>query len=238
MNRLTRAALFAAALLAAGVFAFLIYAGAIRFNRPSEADYPVRGVDVSEYQGEIDWAVLAAQGIDFAYIKATKGSSHVDPYFAQNIRGALAAGLRAGAYHFFSFDSAGLAQAENFIAAAPAIDGMLPPAIDLELYGAYKLDPKPADEVWSELQDTLDALEAAYGKRPVIYVTGRAYDLYMSGRDVPYDIWIRSVFFAPRAEDWVLWQYSDKGKLDGYSGKERYIDLDVFRGSEAEFEAY
>lgn len=238
MKGRTRSILLAAALLAAGILALLVYTGAIRFNTPSEADYPVRGVDVSAHQGEIDWAKIAAQGIDFAYIKATEGSAYVDPYFSQNLAGATEAGLRAGAYHFFSFDSAGKTQAENYVAAVPARDGLLPPVVDLELYGAYASDPPPADEVWPELQATLDALEAAYGKKPVIYVTDRTYDLYISGRDVPYGIWIRSVFFSPRVESWIFWQYADKGTLDGYAGEEKYIDLDVFYGSEAEFAGY
>jgi lysozyme len=216
----------------------LVYTGAVRFNHPSERDYPVRGVDVSEYQGVIDWAEIAAQGIDFAYIKATEGSGSVDPFFARNLPDARAAGLRAGAYHFFSFDSPGLTQAENFIAVVPVLDGLLPPAVDLELYGAYLSDPPPADDVWPELQRTLDALEAAYGKKPVLYATGRSYDLYLSGREVPYDIWIRSVYFSPRAEGWTFWQYSDRSKLDGYAGEERYVDLNVFHGTAAEFATY
>ncbi len=238
MNRRTGVLAFLALILIAGAFFYLVYAGVIRLNKPSETDYPVRGVDVSEYQGEIDWAKIAAQGIDFTYIKATEGSSYADPYFAQNLPGAEAAGLRAGAYHFFSFDSPGLSQAESFIRTVPARDSMLPPAVDLELYGAYQEDPKPADDVWLELQATLDALKAAYGKRPVLYVTDRAYDLYVSGRDLPYDIWIRSVYLSPRVENWTFWQYSDKGTLDGYAGEEKYIDLNVFDGSEAEFAAY
>ena len=62
-------------------------------------------------------------------------------------------------------------------------------------------------------------MEAAFGKRPVIYVTDRAYDLYISGRDVPYDIWIRSVYFSPRVENWTFWQYADKGRWTGMREK-------------------
>ena len=107
--------LLAAVLLSAFVLAFLVWNGYLLLNNPSRERYPVRGVDVSKYQGEIDWPVLAEQEISFAFIKATEGSSHVDARFAYNYEEARKTGLRVGAYHFFSFDSGGDTQAENFI---------------------------------------------------------------------------------------------------------------------------
>ena len=103
-------------IIAAGVFCvmaavlcafygYAVYCGLIQLNNPSKKRYPVRGVDVSHYQGTIDWPVLAAQDLDFAYIKATEGSSHTDEKFAENWEAAKDTGLRIGAYHFFSFDS-------------------------------------------------------------------------------------------------------------------------------------
>ena len=87
-------------LLAVALVAGLAWTGVLHPNNPSSERYPVRGVDVSRYQGDIDWPVLAGQGIDFAFIKATEGSTLVDPRFAANLDGATAAGLRVGAYHF------------------------------------------------------------------------------------------------------------------------------------------
>ena len=87
----------------AGLFALKI----IRVNGLLVGRDAVRGVDVSQYQGEIDWDALAAQDVRFAYIKATEGSSYVDPRLAGNWAGAALAGIPAGAYHFFSFDSSG-----------------------------------------------------------------------------------------------------------------------------------
>ena len=78
------AALVVMTVFAAGIMAYLIWNGRILLNNPSKTRYPVRGVDVSHYQGEIDWKVLGRQDIDFAYIKATEGSSHVDEKFSQN----------------------------------------------------------------------------------------------------------------------------------------------------------
>ena len=82
---------------------------------PSKQDYPVRGVDLSYYQGNIDWDVLASQGVDFCFIKATEGIDHNDSQFAQNWETAQSAQIYVGAYHFFRFEDSGRAQAENFI---------------------------------------------------------------------------------------------------------------------------
>ena len=77
--------------------------------------------------------------------------------------------------------------------------------------------------------------------RPVLYATGSAYDRYLAGEYEEYDIWIRNVYFSPSLKDdrdWTFWQYTDRGQLDGYTGEEPYIDLNVFNGTEKEFAAY
>lgn len=115
-----------AAVVTVAVTAGLLWAGVVHPNNPSREQHPVRGVDVSRYQGEVDWPVLAGQGIDFAFIKATEGSSYVDPHFALNLKGATDAGLRVGAYHFFSFESAGTTQADNVIKVVSSGSGATP----------------------------------------------------------------------------------------------------------------
>src|SRR5438128_688135 len=83
---------------------------------PDPMKYPVWGIDVSHYQGRIDWKTVAsAEHIRFAYIKATEGASSVDKQFSGNWRKARAAGLQVGAYHYFSFCSPGQKQAEHFL---------------------------------------------------------------------------------------------------------------------------
>lgn len=84
---------------------FLIYNGVILLNNPSLNEYPVRGVDVSSYQGQINWDILSKENISFAFIKATEGSGRQDKYFKNNLENALKTNLSVGAYHFFSFDS-------------------------------------------------------------------------------------------------------------------------------------
>ena len=225
----------------AGTLAGLVWAGVVHPNNPSRQQYPVRGVDVSRYQGGIDWPVIAGQGIDFAFIKATEGSSHVDPRFAANLAGATGSGLRAGAYHFFSFESAGATQADNVIRQVPDDQELLPVVVDLEFYGRFWTDPPPVDEVRRDLGVLLERLVEHYGKRPIVYTTGEAYNRYLSGTFPDVDIWIRDIWRAPALADgraWTFWQFTDRHRLDGYQGEEPFIDLNVFAGDREAWQRY
>lgn len=87
--------------------------------RPSLHAGESYGIDVSHYQGSIDWPKVAADGIDFAYLKSTEAGDWVDETFATNWEGARAAGLDVGAYHFFTFFRTGADQAANFLRVVP-----------------------------------------------------------------------------------------------------------------------
>ena len=205
--------------------------GVIKLNNPSNEKYPIRGVDVSEYQGEIDWKTLSKQDIQFAFIKATEGSSYVDEYFKANWENAQKTKLAIGAYHFFSFDSGGKTQAENFINNVSKTKNMLIPVIDVEY---YKSENNDREEIKKELKIMADELEAYYGKNPIIYTTQSAYKDFIIDDFTNNPIWIRDVIKEPELPDgreWTFWQYSDKGNLKGYKGVEKYIDLNVFNGN-------
>lgn len=228
-------------IIAAAVTGLLFYKGIIRINTPSEADYPVRGIDLSSYQGEVDWAVLSKQNIDFAFIKATEGSTHVDSNYKYNIENALKTDLRIGSYHFFSFESSGSQQADNFIKHVAKTENMLPPVVDIEFYADFKSNPPDKEKVRQNLIELLEKLKASYEVKPILYATQSAYKRYISGAFSEYDIWIRDVYFTPSLEDgreWTFWQYSEKERLDGYNGVEKYIDMNVFNGSQEEFRRY
>lgn len=231
----------AAFIAVTAIFAVLVLKGIIRLNHPSNKKYPVRGVDVSSYQGKIDWYTLSAQNISFAFIKATEGSKFVDDNFAYNYNQAQKTNLRVGAYHFFSFDSSGAEQADNFINNVEKIEDMLPPVVDIEFYGDKKKNPPDKSKVRKQLDELLQKLESHYGIKPIIYATQSSYEKYISGAYDDYDIWIRNVYFSPYMPDekqWTFWQYTDKGQLDGYSGDEKYIDINVFNGTEEQFKKY
>jgi lysozyme len=228
-------------LVVAIICAILLYNGIIWFNNPSQKDYPVRGIDVSSYQGIIDWKVLSQQNIDFVFIKATEGSSFKDKMFEYNWVNANKTKLQVGAYHFFSFDSSGITQAENFISTVPVEEGMLPPVIDFEFYADKEKNPLAKDEALEILDEIIVAFEMHYGQRPIIYATKRSYTLYLEDGYDDYPIWIRDIFRKPNwlGEDtWTFWQYSNRKVLDGYKGKEKYIDMNVFNGTEIEFQQF
>jgi len=227
--------------LAAVLTGLLLYNGVILLNNPSLAEFPVRGVDVSSYQGEIDWSTLSDQGISFAFIKATEGSSHVDRNFQVNFELACTTDLRIGAYHFFSYDSPGETQAENYISVVSPVENMLPPVVDVEFYGDKEENLPDSENTAAELTVLLNRLEDYYGKRPIIYATEKSYRLYISGVFDGYDIWIRNVFTKPSLPDnreWAFWQYTDHAQLNGYNGDERFIDMNVYNGSAGEFAGY
>lgn len=231
------------ALIIVGVLVMsLFWFGVLKFNNPSQKTYPVRGVDVSVYQGDIDWQTLAKQDIDFAFIKATEGSSFVDPNFSYNYENAIKTGLRVGAYHFFSFDSGGDTQAQNFIDTVYKYPNMLPPVVDFEYYGKYvKQPPTDKEAVRKELSVMLDMLEDHYGVKPIIYATETSYEYLIADNFESYDIWIRDVFSKPKLCDgrkWTFWQYTNRERLDGYDGEEKYIDMNVFYGTKEEFDKY
>ena len=159
------------AMLALCLFAALVWTGKIVPNRLLAARYPVKGVDVSSYQGMIDWKTLAAQDISFVFIKATEGSTFVDDNFAYNYSEARKTGLRVGAYHFFSYDSEGSTQADNFIKTVENSEGMLPPVIDLEFYGDKRQNPPPQADVRRELDVFIEKVTQYYGMKPIIYAT-------------------------------------------------------------------
>lgn len=84
-------------------------------------------------------------------------------------------------------------------------------------------------------------LEEHYEMEPIIYVTEKAYEMYLANDYQDYDIWVRNVITKPTLADgrkWTFWQFTNRKKLDGYSGEEKFIDINVFDGSEEEFFIY
>ncbi len=189
------------------------------------------GVDVSSYQADIDMDKLKEQDIRFIYIKATEGSKAQDDRFAENWDKAEKAGLLSGAYHFFSYDSEGKTQAENFIKTVGTdLNGRLLPVVDVEYYGDKEQNPPVKEDVIRELKIYLETIEQAYDVKPMIYTRSDIYDKYLKGEFDEYKKWISSLY-TPLSwnykGDWYIWQYLNRGELDGYTGREAYIDLNV-----------
>ncbi|MBE7183706.1 MAG: glycosyl hydrolase [Methylobacterium mesophilicum] len=200
----------------------------------------VHGVDVSRWQGDIDWLKLRGQGANFAFIKATDGGDHVDPMFKTNWRGADAAGLKRGAYHFFYWCRTAGEQADWFIRNVPRDPNALPPVIDVEYNGESSCKMRLSKaRIVEKMTVFMNKLEAYYGQRPIIYTAPDFYKDNLEGEFLDYPFWLRAVAQHPSkvypGRKWVFWQYSGSGLSHGVEGK---IDLNAFYGSEKEWHAW
>jgi lysozyme len=198
--------------------------------------FGVVGVDVSHYQGDIDWLKVSQSNVSFAYIKATEGGDYVDPKFADNWKQARAAGLAVGAYHFFTRCKSGQEQAKNLLDTLTADKDALPPAIDVE-----KMEPCPNDKAdldpSVEIGVLIEVVQKSLGCRPIIYATPEFDLTYLQGKFAAETFWVRSIMFPPllRRDTWVFWQFHDAGLRAGIS---KPVDLNVFRGTTADFASY
>jgi lysozyme len=194
---------------------------------PSDRRFPVQGIDVSHHQGAIDWPRLPAQGVDFAYIKASEGGDHRDRRFAANWSGARRAGIARGAYHFFTLCRPGKEQAANFIAAVPADPDALPPAVDLEYMGNCRRPVGPA-QFRAELAAYIKAVETHYRRPILLYLTAEFDRAYQVSARVDRPLWLRALVREPRfgARPWRLWQVSNFRRLRGIEGR---VDWNVRR---------
>jgi len=211
------------------------------FGKDHPAKHEVHGVDVSKWQGDIDWVKLRKSGIDFAYIKSTEGGDHTDDRFDEYWRQARRAGIPRGAYHFYYFCTSAGKQADWFIRNTPKERGALPPVLDIEWNHASptcKKRPDPA-VVRIEMKIFLDRIEAYYGRKPMIYTTVDFHRDNLEGYFGEYTFWVRSVADHPdniyNGREWDFWQYTGTGRVPGIEGD---TDINVFAGDRKDWKAW
>ncbi len=198
---------------------------------PALAGYAVRGVDVSSYQGEIDWDTVAREpGMRFAFVKATEGRSWEDPYFDLNWKLLKRARLARGAYHFYR-PNRDAAQQANFYANVVTLEpGDLPPVLDVE-----KTDGRSPEVIRAGVATWLRLVGRRYGVRPILYTNHDFYVKYFAGHFDEYPLWLAHYEVRqPRltADRWAFWQHSDEALVPGIRG---FVDGNVFGGSAQEF---
>jgi lysozyme len=199
---------------------------------------PVQGIDISKYQGNIDWHDVRNAGIAFAYLKVSEGGDHVDDRFYENWEEAAAAGIPRGAYHFIYWCRTASEQAVWFSQAVPHDSNQLPPVLDLEWNHHSPTCPQGTtpEDALEKIELLLRVMEYHTGKKPVIYTDINFHRDVLEGRFRDYEFWLRSVAAEPheRYENrpWVFWQYTATGRVPGVSGD---VDRNVFNGSPAEW---
>lgn len=200
--------------------AFLYFKSAVTCAKK----YPVKGIDVSHHQKDIDWQEVESQGISFAYIKATEGSTFVDEKLEDNYIGSSATDIYYGFYHFLSFESSPEAQMQNFSETIADYDMKLIPVIDVEWYGDMKRNPPEKEIVLQQVKEMTALMENEYGCKPLIYTTQSFYKKYFEGESLDNPLWIRNILFEP-SQDFVIWQYTERFRIE--NATDEYIDGDV-----------
>ena len=208
----------------------------------------LEGIDVSVYQRAIDWTKVAAAGKSFALIRSTYGDVRIDSTFPANIRGAYAAGIRAGPYHCKGFgltstttDTAVIADAKSeaayFLSVAGSYiqDGYLRPVLDVEQADAQAMGSAKLN-LW--ITTWISEVRAQKQVEPFIYTSQSVAQSYLNAETRPYARWIARWGSTSPSVDWDFWQYSSTGKVDGVQGTGAgYVDLDRFRGDLARLDA-
>ena len=194
----------------------------------------VTGVDVSSYQGTVNWSQVKGAGRGFAFARISDGLNSVDAKFAQNWPAMKAAGIVRGSYQFFRpSQDAGL-QAQMVIDKLAAAGGLqpgdLPPVLDLE-----SADGLAASVVVSKANVWLATIEAALKVKPIVYTA--AFMSSVIGTSFgKYTLWVANYgttcpTMPSGWTDWQFWQHADNGSVAGIGGA---VDSDFFNGTLAQ----
>lgn len=199
---------------------------AFAFSQSSEKLY--NGIDVSEWQGNIDFGEVARAGIEVVYIRASEGRGYVDPYFRENYEKAKANGLRTGFYHFLTATNEAEAkeEAKFFVSNIKGLEPDCRLAMDFEVFDG--LDVSTINEISRVFLETVEKLS---GKECVIYSDAyNARTVFSKELAEDYPIWVADYFVEEPESNgkwkfWVGFQYSDRGRVNGIDGN---VDRDYF----------
>ena len=184
------------------------------------------GIDVSKYQGNINWGELKKNPkIKFVYIKATEGSDYIDPTYLDNIRNARKHGFKVGSYHFLSTRSSVVTQFVNFARTVKRDEQDLIPVIDVE-----KLKPWTSQQLRDSLKVFADLVEEYYGCKPLIYTSEKFFTTNLGRAFADYPLFIAKYSTAAPniGYKWIIWQFADNGLFKSIV-KGNYGEVDLSR---------
>lgn len=200
----------------------------------------IQGIDVSRWQGEIDWAQVKDAGTRFAFIKATEGGDHLDPSFRRNWAEAKKHGIARSAYHFVWWCRPAKDQIRWFKKHIPRDPDALPPVLDVEWQNDSQCTRKVSrEDALAKIRAMMVALQEHTGKKPVIYTDINFHEDVLEGEFNDYPYWLRSTAAPLRhrynRDKWEFWQFTTTGRVPGITGD---VDRNAFFGSEREFDAW
>lgn len=187
----------------------------------------VHGIDLSHYQGEVFWEAIGDNSkMAYVYLKATEGGDRIDDKYERNIELAHKYGLKVGSYHFFRPKTDLTSQLENFKTQCRPSQQDLIPMIDVETKQGM------GNEAFCDsLLKFLDMVEEAYHQKPLVYTGTNFYNRYLVGKLDGYKLMIAQYSskepILADDKDYLLWQYTGKGHIDGIRG---YVDKSRFMG--------
>jgi GH25 family lysozyme M1 (1,4-beta-N-acetylmuramidase) len=198
----------------------------------------IKGIDVSKYQGTIDWNRVAADGVKFAFVRVSDGTSYIDAQFATYWAASRAAGVKHGAYQFFRPGQDPIEQAEILLdkIGRHLEPDDLPPVIDVEAS-----DGQSAAVIKQKVGQWITHVKGVLGRDPIIY-TGLYFwrDSVGAPDFTTSPLWHAQYStascpnIAPPWQSWTFWQYTDSGTVDGITGP---VDMNRFNGDDAAFAA-
>lgn len=195
------------------------------------SDYDVRGLDLSHHNGKILYEGLDT--LDFVFLKATEGTTHIDRDFETHYKGFKNKGIALGVYHFFRFDTNGKEQANHFLNRIKGHTFQVPLIVDVE----HENNPKVRREkVIQLLNEFMQTIKIKTGQKPIIYTNGDGYSDFVEKEFDDHTLWLSSTnAWRPAMMDCTFWQFNINADLMEITHR---ADLNVFRGSRQEWEGY
>lgn len=195
------------------------------------SSYDVRGIDLSHHNGRINYDEL--DSLDFVFLKVTEGISVTDRNFSKHYRAFREKGMAVGVYHFFRFDVDGKEQARHFLNHLEGKEFQIPLVVDVEQENNSYVS---REKVIARLRAFVKEVKRQTGLKPIIYTNGIGYSDFINDDFSDHTLWLSSTnSWRPAMMDCTFWQFNINANLSAITHD---VDLNVFRGSREEWDAY
>jgi lysozyme len=207
---------------------------------------PVIGIDVSHFNGDVDWESIPKNRVKFAFIKVTQGGVYFDSNFTKNFEGAARAGIKIGVYHFYNFCDDVRSQFANFAHALSKVTfdkDPTPISLDVELWPDQAGSNIPSlareascalhsgnDKIRSDIKFISDLIRSKYGVKPILYGNDYLLDQVLGEETIKqFTVWRSKLglYKGPPKQPWDIWQYSINERVNGVKGT---VDMNIVNG--------